>query len=126
MWKKQKKTRERLPKSEEDKEGEREREQESTSLRPCNKMCKRRSRDELKVRQKYKMNPDGSGALLQVLSQSLIKSFTHSVVRRRAGLHGERRTRLHNWPRICQQLAWSGPAALKPLWVQIQSSCVYQ
>ena len=54
-----------------------------------------------------------SAGVISVTDKEL---YAQRGVRRRAGLHRERGTRLHNWPRNCQQLAWSELAALKPLW----------
>lgn len=125
-------------KTEEDKEGEREC-RRAQIKEPATKCTKGKSREELKVRQKYKLNPvvfqravkllhcTGTGKCSAgVISVTDKELYAQRGVRRGVGLHRERGTCLHNWPCNCQQLVWSRLAALKPLWVQILISCVYQ
>lgn len=120
----------------------RERVQRSANQRTCNTKCtKEKSSEELKVSQKYKLNHvvfqravkllhcKGTGkwsAFVGVISVSDKELYAQCGVRQGAEPHRERGTHLHNWPCNCQQLAWSGLAELKPLWVQIQISCLQQ
>lgn len=94
-----------------------------------------------KVRQKYKLDLvvfqsavkllhcTGTGkwsTSAGVISLTDKELYALHGVSQGAGPHREKGTDLHKWPHNCQQLAWSGLAVLKPLWVQIQISCVYQ
>lgn len=126
-------------KSGEDKEGERECRRVHNLKNRMNKMCKEKKLGKTKKQPASEVQVESCcfpvgckllhctetekrSAPAGVISVTDKELYAQCGVSRGTRPHRERGTHLHNWPRNCQQLAWSGLRVLKPLCVQIQIS----